>query len=255
MVAALADAADLTIDQLAQRTGMTVRNIRAHQSRGLLPSPEVRARTGFYGAEHVARIELIKELQADGLPLELIKRMVDQAAGSSAELLRFTRGVREPFGDEEPQAVDLAQLAELFGPEPELLAKAEKIGLLRPIGHGGYELVSPRLAEAGAEIVALGIDVHQQLEVVAKLRRLMDTAARTFIDVYLEAVWKPFDRAGRPEEQWPEVYDAMERLRPVAADAVLAVFQIAMSDAAERAFGREIAKVAGDGGKRRGRRE
>ena len=29
----------LTIDQLAQRTGMTVRNIRAHQSRGLLPRP------------------------------------------------------------------------------------------------------------------------------------------------------------------------------------------------------------------------
>ena len=39
----------LTIDQLAQRTGMTVRNIRAHQSRGLLPPPAVRARTGYYG--------------------------------------------------------------------------------------------------------------------------------------------------------------------------------------------------------------
>ncbi len=29
----------LTIDQLARRTGMTVRNIRAHQSRGLLTRP------------------------------------------------------------------------------------------------------------------------------------------------------------------------------------------------------------------------
>src|SRR4051794_34695752 len=53
-------AADLTIDELAQRTGMTVRNIRAHQSRGLLPPPEVRGRTGFYGPDHVARIELIQ---------------------------------------------------------------------------------------------------------------------------------------------------------------------------------------------------
>jgi DNA-binding transcriptional MerR regulator len=60
----------LTIDELAQRTGMTVRNIRAHQSRGLLPPPEVRGRTGYYGAEHVARIELIRELQADGFNLE-----------------------------------------------------------------------------------------------------------------------------------------------------------------------------------------
>ncbi len=39
---------DLTIDELAQRTG-TVRNVRAHQSRGLLPPPEVRGRTGYYG--------------------------------------------------------------------------------------------------------------------------------------------------------------------------------------------------------------
>ena len=42
----------LTIDELARETGMTVRNIRAHQSRGLLPPPVVRARTGYYGPEH-----------------------------------------------------------------------------------------------------------------------------------------------------------------------------------------------------------
>ena len=38
--------AEMTIDALARETGMTVRNIRAHQSRGLLPPPQVRARTG-----------------------------------------------------------------------------------------------------------------------------------------------------------------------------------------------------------------
>ena len=31
----------LTIGELAQAAGMTVRNIRNHQSRGLLPPPEV----------------------------------------------------------------------------------------------------------------------------------------------------------------------------------------------------------------------
>jgi len=245
------DDAELTIDQLAQRTGMTVRNLRAHQSRGLLPPPEVRARTGFYGAEHVIRVELIKELQADGLPLDLIKRMVDASAGSSAELLRFTRGVREPFGTEEPQVVEVPQLVELFGPDPDLLPKAERLGVVRGLGNGRFEVVSPRLAEAGAELRALGIPPDQALEVVAKLRRLTDSAAKTFIELYLESVWKPFDRAGRPDEQWPEVYGAMERLRPLAADAVLAVFQIAMGDAVEKAFGREIAKAAGDGGRRR----
>ncbi len=52
--------ADLTIEQLAAQTGMTVRNIRAHQARGLLDPPEVRLRVGYYGPEHVARIRLIR---------------------------------------------------------------------------------------------------------------------------------------------------------------------------------------------------
>ena len=73
----------LTIDELARRTGMTVRNIRAHQSRGLLPPPEVRGRTGYYGAEHVARIELIREMQADGFNLASIRRLLEGAGGSS----------------------------------------------------------------------------------------------------------------------------------------------------------------------------
>jgi DNA-binding transcriptional MerR regulator len=246
--------ADLTIDQLAQRTGMTVRNLRAHQSRGLLPPPEVRARTGYYGPEHVARVELIKELQADGLPLELIRRMVDQAAGSTADLLRFTRALREPFTDEEPVVADLEQLAELFGPDPALLKKAVRLGLLQPLGGGRYEMPSPRLAAVGAEIAALGIPPEQALSTVAQLRKQADATARTFIDLYLERVWKPFDRAGRPEEGWADVLAALERLRPLAADALLAVFQIAMGDAVEKAFGREIAKGPAGERRRRGSR-
>ncbi len=38
--------ADLTIDELARETGMTVRNIRSHASRGLLQPPLVRAWSG-----------------------------------------------------------------------------------------------------------------------------------------------------------------------------------------------------------------
>ena len=50
-------AASLTIEQLAAQTGMTVRNIRAHQARGLLAPPEVRLRVGYYGPEHVAQAQ------------------------------------------------------------------------------------------------------------------------------------------------------------------------------------------------------
>src|SRR3954471_23906721 len=106
--------AELTIDELAQRTGMTVRNIRAHQSRGLLPPPEVRGRTGYYGPEHTARIELIRELQGEGFNLESIKRLLEGTAGASTDVLRFTRALREPFEDEDPVIVDARELTERF---------------------------------------------------------------------------------------------------------------------------------------------
>ena len=89
----------MTIRQLAERTGMTVRNIRAHQTRGLLPPPAVRGRTGYYGEEHVARIELTREMQADGLNLEAIRRVLDSGDGSASAIFDFTRALRAPFED------------------------------------------------------------------------------------------------------------------------------------------------------------
>src|SRR5215204_3975676 len=94
--------ASMTIDELARRTGMTVRNIRAHQSRGLVPPPEVRGRTGFYGNEHVSRIQLIRKL-------------LDGAGGSSSEVLDFSRMLRAPFEDEQPEILDEEEMAARWG--------------------------------------------------------------------------------------------------------------------------------------------
>src|SRR5919197_2704858 len=143
--------ASLTIDELAHQTGMTVRNIRAHQSRGLVPPPEVRGRTGYYGDEHLTRIELIKELQADGFNLEAIRRLLEGAGGSSSEVLNFSRALRAPFEDEEPEILDAEEMAERWGgpTDPALLARAEKLGMMRSLGDGRFEILSPRLQRAG----------------------------------------------------------------------------------------------------------
>ena len=44
----------LTVDQLAARSGTSVRTIRFYTARGLLPPPQLRGRTGLYGADHLA---------------------------------------------------------------------------------------------------------------------------------------------------------------------------------------------------------
>lgn len=232
----------MTIDELAQRTRLTVRNIRAYQSRGLVSPPALRGRTGYYGDEHVARIELIRELQSQGFNLEAIKRLIEGAGGETEEVLRFTRAVREPFEREEPRNVGLGELAKTWGDraDPRILSRAVELGLLRELEDGRYEERSPRLSQAGLELARLGIDPETGLDVIATARRHAEGVAEAYVQLFVNEIWKPFVAAGRPEERWPEVRDALERLRPLAAEVLLAVFGLAMTEATEQAFGREL---------------
>ena len=67
---------ELTIDQLAAEVDMTVRNIRAHQARGLLPPPTIKGRIGYYGSLHRRRLQQIRAMQEEGLNLAAIAKVV-----------------------------------------------------------------------------------------------------------------------------------------------------------------------------------
>ena len=89
---------------------------------------------------------------------------------------------------------------------------------------------------------------------VSQVRSSARRVARVFIELFLENVWKPFNEAGRPEDDWPKVRDALERLRPLASEALLVIFQQVMSETVEEVTGREIQRgLAGASGSR-GRR-
>src|SRR5687767_6216790 len=163
----------MTIDQLAQRTRLTVRNIRAYQSRGLLEPPELRGRTGYYGDQHVARIELIRELQSEGFNLQAIQRLIEGAGGETEEVLRFTQAVREPVEQEESREVGLDELTEMWGDRaaPQILERAHARGRLGELGADRFEERSPRLGRAGLELARLGIDAETGLDVIAAARK------------------------------------------------------------------------------------
>jgi DNA-binding transcriptional MerR regulator len=236
-----------TIDELARHAGMTVRNIRAHQSRGLLPPPQVRGRTGYYGAEHVARIGLIKELQADGFNLEAIRRLLESAGGSTDQVLRFTRAVAESFPTEQARTTDLEHLRKQWGPDaqPQLLRRAVELGLLRPLGDETFEERSPRLSAAARELRSLGIGPERTMDIAEQMRRHADGIAGAFVQLFLDEVWQPFVDAGQPEERWPEVFDALERLTPLAAESLHAIFQMAMTERVEQELGERLKRVDG----------
>jgi DNA-binding transcriptional MerR regulator len=242
----------LTIDELARHSGMTVRNIRAHQSRGLLPPPEIEGRTGFYGREHVARLELIAEMQADGFNLAAIKRLLEDSAGSESQMLGFRRALMS-WETEEPDLITIDELIERLQiegtPDPKLLQRAIRAGFLVDLGEGRFEVPSPTLFHAAEELRAVGVPAETMIAVLEQIERASRAIARSFTKLFLEQVWRPFAEAGQPDDEWPAVREALERLRPLAGDAVLAVFRRTMADATEKRFGEELERVS----QRRGR--
>ena len=238
-----AEEAELTIDELARETGMTARNIRAHQSRGLLPPPVVRSRTGFYGPEHVARIKLIQDMQAQGFNLRAIERLLELGAGGgSQEALDFERALLQPFGTEQPEVITVEELTRTFGHplDGKALDKAEKMGVLRPIGDETWEVPSPTLLRAARELTELGIPLNHALAVGESITKHTTAIAREFVRLFVKDVLDPLREAG--ESDLAAAGEAVERLRPLASEAVVASFGQVMTQEVERQLERELAR-------------
>lgn len=236
--ASLPEEATLTVEQLAYETGMSVRNIRNHQSRGLLPPPEVRARTGYYGPEHVARLRLIQEMQAEGFKLSAISRLIGEHGADADRFVGLRQAVTAPIDGEAPEVLTREELVERFGVDDDrLLSRAQKLGFLIALPDERYEAPSPALLGAAEEVLGMGISLPAALAAIEKLARNSQSGARTFVSLFVEELWKPFDESGRPEEGWAEITAAIERLRPLAVEAMNASFRLALTAEIEKAFG------------------
>jgi DNA-binding transcriptional MerR regulator len=236
----------LTIDDLARTVGLSVRNLRSHHARGLLPPPEVRGRVGYYGPDHVARLRLIQELQGEGMKLEGIRRLLRESEGRSEGLLRVKHAA-DPEATEAPEVLTAEELGErLEVTDPKLLARATKLGVLVPLGDDLYEVPSPALLAVAEGLVAQGISVRAALALVEDVRRHSRSVSERFVKLFIDEVWKPFVDAGMPDSQWAAIAESMEKSRPLAAQAMLAVFRQTMNDEVESAFS-DIAKRLSEG--------
>ena len=244
-MASVRDEAQLTIEQLAAESGMTVRNIRAHQARGLLAPPEVRQRVGYYGPEHLSQLRLIRQLQDDGFNLNGIKRLLEDTQGTAERLIRFKQALSGAAAGEASETLSITELGRRFrvSPEeaPDVLEEAVRLGVLVPVAEDTYEVPSPSLLAIAEEVVRRGISPHSALAVLEDIERHIDSVSRTFVELFLREVWKPFAQADMPAERWPEIDEAVQRLAPIASDAVMAIFQQRLGSQIEGAFD-EIAR-------------
>src|SRR5947209_15316026 len=116
----------MTIDALARRSGVTTRNIRAYQTRGLLPPPRMEGRVGYYDDGHLSRLQYVASLQERGFSLAAIQCLLDawEQGRGLTDVLGFEEALTAPWTDEKPERVTVARLLELF---PEAVGDASLI--------------------------------------------------------------------------------------------------------------------------------
>lgn len=247
---------ELTIEQLAATTGMTVRNIRAHITRGLLQPPRLRGRIGFYGEDHVHRLRLITRLQEQGFNLAAIARLIEGVPDPDLTVELYQRAMG-PWLAEPAVEMTVTELAQMFGEQPDRgrLNRLRRAGVVEVIDDDRVRVLNPALIRVGARCLELGFDTDALLRVLSALVSHSRAIADELVTWFLGAHWAPYVEAGRPEDQLPQLEAVIDALQPIAADGVLAAFRQAMTEAVAAAFERIAAEeiaAAGPAGRRAG---
>ncbi|MFC6020903.1 MerR family transcriptional regulator [Plantactinospora solaniradicis] len=154
-----------TIDSLARVVGMSPRNIRAHQARGLLAPPTRHGRTAYYAAGHVRRLESIKLLQRQGFNLVAIEAM-----------LGVRRAATPPT---EPLTAALSRLA---SEHPAIVYTLARHGVLAHGADGAVTVTRARAVQPALDLQHAGVPVPAGLtllsEVLDELRLVAEELVR-----------------------------------------------------------------------------
>ncbi|GAA4789968.1 MerR family transcriptional regulator [Actinomycetospora chlora] len=221
----------MTVDVLARRAGMTVRNVRAHAARGLLPPPHLEGRTGYYGPEHLARLDLITQLQDQGFALSAIERLVASTPRQSAEeALSQYLHMLAPWTPEPPLEMAAGEVTGWLGVDVSDETWDALVGasLLQQLGGGRVRVPNPGLVRAGAEAMRLGMPAEALIVMREELTTHVGAVTARFVDLFRRTVWAEYRAEGLPVERAQQVRDVVGALQPVAAQALLSTFRESM---------------------------
>jgi DNA-binding transcriptional MerR regulator len=238
---------ELTVDELAARAGVTVRNLRAYAARGLLPPPRMVGRTGYYGREHIARLLLVREMLGEGYSLAMIERTLASAPPSaSSATLALHRALLAPWLPPEPEVTTGAEIAARAGvPEDsDTVDRLVDIGLVERLGNGRLRVLDPPLLTAGLQVVALGVPPSALIDAQARVNEHVREIAHIYVQMFVETGWRALVESDAPREQRLETVRAtVAGLPPAAAQALLAAFRTEMAAAVGAVVGEAVSRL------------
>lgn len=185
------------VEELATTTGVTVDTIRFYQSRRLLDPPVREGRVGWYGDEHVERIERIKDLQRKGFTLATIRRVLTGELDAADEALVAAVAHEQQPSDEEFFGIE--ELAERSGIPVALLQLAVQEGVLPP-EWGGFSVEDVEAAKAALLLLEEGVPVADLVSLARTYGAATQQVAERAVELFDEHVRRPLRAQGLPDE-------------------------------------------------------
>ena len=219
----------LTLDELTNRVGLSVRNVRFYTTKGLVPPPIRRGRSGYYTPDHVARLELVRELQSHGFTLSAIERYLSRMpANAGPEDIALHRTMLTPWQSEAPEVMtrsDLNRRANRTLSDDDLDTLAA-LGIALRTKRGRYQVATSQLT-VGLGLLDLGFPTEAAVaasDVYADHGRQI---AKELGDLFRTMVWPVYKESGASPEKLREV---VERLKPLSIASLVAAYESAMDE-------------------------
>lgn len=237
---------ELTIDELAARAQMTVRNVRAYAGRGLIDAPRLEGRTGYYGREHLQRLLLIRQLLERGFTLAAVEKAIQgtphNAAGHTLDLMT----ILDASDDGKAEVMSREDLAALAGvPRDASLVEAlVEIGLVEMLEDDTVRLVEPAVVRAGAAAVSMGLAPQTVIGLFPVLQSHLRPITDTFVREVVAEMIQPFIDAGFPEDDWERIISLVDGLMPIASQVTLGVFRSEFRRSIDAEIGEQITGLA-----------
>ncbi|WP_051132915.1 MerR family transcriptional regulator [Nocardia paucivorans] len=236
---------EYTIDELARAAETTVRSVRVYHERGLLPSPEVRGRIGYYGTDHLNRLQTISRLLGRGMKLNGIKELLaawdrgdglaevlgvtDTSANGSAD--RSAANGTAKKSDENSAPSETGPTIGKPRPQPELPDYIQQALASDSDPFEVYRITNPRCCDLATRLTDAGLPPQETFQLVERLRADCDRIADNYASELFHVL------AGKNYEQSEGTPKDRTKLETELAIARLIATRAA-SELIDQAFGR-----------------
>jgi DNA-binding transcriptional MerR regulator len=170
------------VEELADAAGVSVELLRSYQSRGLLPSPRHEGRVALYGARHLDRLRLIRELKDRGYSLKMVAAALNEERPP------------EDVVESREELLSHRDVAERTGVHPAVLRSLEGSGVLRPRRFDGelrYTEADVRAVRMLLTLLGFGLPLEEFLEVAKVQIETNDRVAAAAVDLFMRNVREP----------------------------------------------------------------